>query len=128
MKGNGGFVPIEVTYPARSLDTARTPFVRTLARCNDVCAPPPISNGRFPRDSHFDVLNPHNLSVNLDASAKQCVDNNCESPGNMIRAQFSSRFIGGGLRRFIGTSITDTLAKRTLFTSNRWTSTPASTY
>jgi len=42
----------------------------------------------MPRDSHFDALSPHNLNVNLDASAKQRVHSDCESPGNMIRAQW----------------------------------------
>src|SRR3954471_9789880 len=31
MKQRGGFVPNEVTYPARSRETVRTPFARTLA-------------------------------------------------------------------------------------------------
>ncbi len=43
-------------------------------------------------------------------------------------ARFSRQFTDGGKRRSTGISMTDTLGKRTLFTSNRWTSTPASTY
>jgi penicillin-binding protein 1C len=36
-----------------------------------------------PRDSHFEALSPHNLRVNLDASGKQRVDSDCESPSGM---------------------------------------------
>jgi penicillin-binding protein 1C len=42
----------------------------------------------MPRDSHFDALTPHNLRVNLDATGKQRVNSDCESPGNMLRTRW----------------------------------------
>jgi penicillin-binding protein 1C len=42
----------------------------------------------MPADSHFDVLSPHNLRVHLDATGKQRVDSDCESPGRMTRASW----------------------------------------
>ena len=36
-----------------------------------------------PRDSHFELLSPHNPRVNLDASGRFRVDSECESPGAM---------------------------------------------
>jgi penicillin-binding protein 1C len=39
----------------------------------------------MPRESHFDLLTPHNLDIHLDAG-RQRVNGDCESPGNMTRA------------------------------------------
>jgi penicillin-binding protein 1C len=36
-----------------------------------------------PKDSHFELLSPHNPRVNLAASGTHRVDSECESPGNM---------------------------------------------
>jgi penicillin-binding protein 1C len=36
-----------------------------------------------PRDSHFELLSPHNPRVNLEASGRFRVDSECESPGAM---------------------------------------------
>jgi penicillin-binding protein 1C len=37
----------------------------------------------IPRDSHFELLSPHNPRVNLAASGRFRVDSDCESPGEM---------------------------------------------
>jgi penicillin-binding protein 1C len=36
-----------------------------------------------PRDSHFELLSPHNPRVSLDAAGRHRVDSECESPGEM---------------------------------------------
>jgi penicillin-binding protein 1C len=36
-----------------------------------------------PRDSHFELLSPHNPRVSLEASGRFRVDSDCESPGDM---------------------------------------------
>ena len=41
----------------------------------------------IPRESHFDRLTPHNIDVHLDAGQHR-VTGDCESPGNMIRANW----------------------------------------
>ncbi|HEU4781455.1 MAG TPA: penicillin-binding protein 1C [Steroidobacteraceae bacterium] len=41
-----------------------------------------------PADSHFDLLSPHNLRVNLALDGKQRVDSDCESPGRMVQADW----------------------------------------
>jgi penicillin-binding protein 1C len=41
-----------------------------------------------PIHSHFVELSPHNLLVNLDASGKQRVDSDCESPGGMTQVNW----------------------------------------
>jgi penicillin-binding protein 1C len=40
-----------------------------------------------PRESHFDLLTPHNLDVHLDAGRHR-VNGDCESPGNMTKARW----------------------------------------
>ncbi|HUQ12202.1 MAG TPA: penicillin-binding protein 1C [Steroidobacteraceae bacterium] len=37
----------------------------------------------LPKDSHFEMLSPHNPRVNLEASGRFRVDSECESPGEM---------------------------------------------
>jgi penicillin-binding protein 1C len=53
-----------------------------------------LSNGNcaseslwMPRESHFDLLTPHNLNVHLDASLQR-VNGDCESPGNMTHTNW----------------------------------------
>lgn len=41
-----------------------------------------------PKDSHFDALSPHNLSLNLDLRGAARVHSDCESPGRMSRANW----------------------------------------
>jgi penicillin-binding protein 1C len=41
----------------------------------------------MPRESHFDRLTPHNVTVHLDAGQRR-VTGDCESPGNMIQANW----------------------------------------
>jgi penicillin-binding protein 1C len=41
----------------------------------------------MPRESHFDLLTPHNINVHLDASRRR-VSGDCESPGNMTKARW----------------------------------------
>ena len=41
-----------------------------------------------PANSHFDLLSPHNLRVNLGTDGKQRVDSDCESPGRMTQANW----------------------------------------
>jgi len=45
-----------------------------------------IERAWMPRDSHFDVLSPHNLRVHLDRSGSQRVNGDCESPSAMRHA------------------------------------------
>ena len=42
----------------------------------------------LPRDSHFEMLSPHNPRVNLEASGRYRVDSECESPGEMRRTSW----------------------------------------
>jgi penicillin-binding protein 1C len=42
----------------------------------------------IPRDSHFELLSPHNPRVNLEASGRFRVDSECESPGDMRRTSW----------------------------------------
>jgi penicillin-binding protein 1C len=51
---------------------------------NGICATESVW---VPRESHFDLLTPHNLDVHLDA-ARHRVNGDCESPGNMTRASW----------------------------------------
>jgi penicillin-binding protein 1C len=46
------------------------------------------ASGWVPKDSHFDALSPHNLSLNLDLSGAARVHSDCESPGRMSRANW----------------------------------------
>jgi penicillin-binding protein 1C len=51
---------------------------------NGICATESVW---VPRESHFDLLTPHNLDVHLDAGRHR-VNGDCESPGNMTRASW----------------------------------------
>ena len=42
----------------------------------------------MPRDSHFDMLSPHNLRVNLESTRRFRVDGDCESPSAMVHASW----------------------------------------
>jgi penicillin-binding protein 1C len=42
----------------------------------------------MPRDSHFDTLSPHNLSVRLESTRRFRVDGDCESPSAMTHANW----------------------------------------
>jgi penicillin-binding protein 1C len=52
---------------------------------NDTCS---VERTWIPKNSHFDLLTPHNLRVNLDARIAARVTGECESPGNMRHANW----------------------------------------
>jgi penicillin-binding protein 1C len=69
------------THALRQIDTCENDgYLAT-----DACVP---TRTWMPKDSHFDALSPHNLRVNLDATGKQRVDSDCESPGRMMKAHW----------------------------------------
>ncbi len=45
------------------------------------------TSGWVPKDSHFDALSPHNLSLHLDLRGAARVHSDCESPGRNVAGQ-----------------------------------------
>ncbi len=67
------------TYALRSIDTCIDDGYLRTADCD-------TERTWIPRNSHFDLLSPHNLRVHLDASGSFRVDSDCESPFAMQHA------------------------------------------
>jgi penicillin-binding protein 1C len=61
------------TYALRAIDTCIDDGYLHAADCAS-------ERTWIPRNSHFDLLSPHNLRVHLDASGTAQVDSDCESP------------------------------------------------
>jgi len=69
------------TYALRRIDTCENDGYLATGACT-------ATRTWVPANSHFDLLTPHNLLVNLDGSGKQRVDSDCESPGRMRQANW----------------------------------------
>ncbi|HYJ42438.1 MAG TPA: penicillin-binding protein 1C [Steroidobacteraceae bacterium] len=69
------------TYALRRIDTCENDGYLATGACA-------AARTWVPANSHFDLLSPHNLRVNLGADGKQRVDSDCESPGRMMQANW----------------------------------------
>ena len=69
------------TFALRRIDTCENDGYLATGACT-------ATRAWVPANSHFDLLTPHNLRVNLGADGKQRVDSNCESPGRMRQANW----------------------------------------
>jgi len=67
------------TYALRAIDTCVNDGYLRAADCE-------TERTWVPRNSHFDLLSPHNLRVHLDAAGRYRVDGDCESPFAMRHA------------------------------------------
>jgi len=69
------------TYALRRIDTCENDGYLATGACA-------AARTWVPANSHFDLLSPHNLRVNLGADGKHRVDSDCESPGRMMQANW----------------------------------------
>jgi penicillin-binding protein 1C len=67
------------TYALRAIETCVNDGYLRAADCE-------TERTWIPRNSHFDLLSPHNLRVHLDATGTYRVDSDCESPFAMRHA------------------------------------------
>jgi penicillin-binding protein 1C len=69
------------THALRRIDTCENDGYLATGACT-------ATRTWVPANSHFDLLSPHNLRINLGADGKQRVDSDCESPGRMKQANW----------------------------------------